>query len=536
MKLKEIYMEIKKYSIEGCGLEKRKVLEQELLRFGGEEVDKIVDDAVKGPSQCRGRCLKICREKGSVPWPFRLTRKDGELKLYIGQSIDSGRIYGLLSEILMEGWKRKYRQICEVAGTFNNITLKAPNLKTLINSFKSMINNSVIVYDEFFNIVVATNKSFDDYQRLEASFEKCLLGHLFYYKQDIVYGRNNEKQCTRLLFPVLLNSNKEFPKGYLAIFCDETPYEAVDTHILNLFANAALVEMRRQLDIRNIEEKYVSDFLYDVIFRKDNKKAEIYRRARFMNVQMNDDYTVIIMQARGNVENFRLDTNGYLTNCEYMGDRIFNNTENIVHGMYTRDIVTKFDKTTLIIHKMNQKKKGEDYEDIKQMCAGLNSRLTLLFSGIGFQFGIGTVSHGFENIASSYHHAVFALSYGNMMYGEDKPYMVFYSESVLLKTFSVLHETGSLNDIIPESLKNLRRYDSTYHASLYETLKVYIENNCNAKKASEILFIHYKTMLYRLEKIKKDFGIHIDNNFEKFHIELGIQLMDIMDIRCRNEE
>lgn len=536
MKLREISTEIRKYSIEGVGLEKRRVLEQELLRFGGEECDKIVDDAVKSSEDTHERCLRICREKGSVAWPFRLTGKDGELKLYVSQGIDSGRIYGLLSEILMENWKRKYVQICEVAGTFNNITLKSPNLKTLINYFKSVINNSVIIYDEFFKIVVSTNKSFDDYQRVDTSLEKCHLGHLFYYKQEIVYGKGNEKQCTRLLFPVLLNSNKEFPKGYLAVFCDETPYETMDKYVLNLFANAALVEMRRQLDISNIEEKYVSDFLYDVIFRKDNKKAEIYRRARFMNVQMNDDYVVIVMQAHGNVENFRLDTNGYLTNCEYMGDRIFNNTENIVHGMYVRDIVTKFDKTTLIIHRMNQRKKGEGSEDIKEMCTGLNSRLTELFSGIGFQFGIGTAVHRFENIAVSYHRAVFALSYGSMVYGEDKPYMVFYSESVLLKTFSVLHETGSLDDIIPESLKNLRQYDNNYHTSLYETLKVYIENNCNAKKASEILFIHYKTMLYRLEKIRKDFDIHMDNNFEKFHIELGIQLLDIMEIRNRNEE
>ena len=56
---------------------------------------------------------------------------------------------------------------------------------------------------------------------------------------------------------------------------------------------------------------------------------------------------------------------------------------------------------------------------------------------------------------------------------------------------------------------------------------MYLKCNCNAKKTAEKMFVHYKTILYRLDKIKNKFDIDIGNSDYRLYIELGIRLNDL---------
>ncbi len=84
-----------------------------------------------------------------------------------------------------------------------------------------------------------------------------------------------------------------------------------------------------------------------------------------------------------------------------------------------------------------------------------------------------------------------------------------------------------MGEIIPENLIRLYQYDEKNGQQLYETLKMYLDCNCNARKAADRLYIHYKTILHRLDKIKNNFGIDIENSNSRLYIELGIQLLDL---------
>lgn len=431
-----------------------------------------------------------------------------------------------MTDLLKDSEKVWYEKIIETNLKFNDITLKQPDIITMIKYFNKLMNNPVIVYDEFFNIVAITDDTLSDYDRDENDLNRYEMQNLFYYKQGVTFLNPNAPKThgNRLLFPVLYAG---MPKGYLAIFDLETPYEKMDMMILEIFANSALTEMRRSLELEGVEKKFIRDFVYDLIYRKEKNKEEIAGRAKRLNVKINARYCMIAVKHMGQMTDYHFDTNGYITQHEFMTDRITNNIENFHTKRYEQDIVTEMNRVTYIIHKIDQIKPGETYENIKEYCTKLLNMLNELFDGMVFQIAIGDIVQTLNDIALSFHQAQATLSYGEILNDESQSFIVCYNDNSLLKLFGRLNEIGCLDEIIPGNLRQISDYDQKHNTQFYETLRTYLNCNCNAKRAAEKLFVHYKTMLYRIEKLKNTFNIDLEDSGGRLFLELGIQLMDM---------
>jgi len=432
-----------------------------------------------------------------------------------------------LGMVILDVYQNKWlSQVMETSMKFNEITLNNPDIVLMVNYFNEIMKNPVIIYDEFFNITAATADYLSEYDRDENELLQCELRNLYYYKQRVILKsiKAPKRECNRLLFPVIMAG---MPKGYLAIFDIDTPYEKMDMTVLATFANSALVEMQRRLELGSVESKFISNFLYDIIYRKEDKIEEIYRRAKILGLEENAHYVMITINPCGYLNNLRFDTNGYITQYEFMNDRIMNTIDNYHRKNYQQDIVTKFDTSIYILHKINQHKENEGKDNYAYICHKMLKMLNEQFDGMVFQIGIGDVACGIEQISNSYKQAWYAISYGKMVNGDKNDFVVGYNDNSFLKLFSRLQETDSVDELIPQELLKVINYDEHNNNQLYNTLKIYLDCNCNAKKAAEKLYIHYKTMLYRLEKLRNEFGIDLGNSTARVYVELGIQLLEI---------
>lgn len=338
-------------------------------------------------------------------------------------------------------------------------------------------------------------------------------------------------ECIRLLFPVLYH---DAAKGYLAIFDVETPWEKMEPNLLALFGNSALSEMRRTLELKDMEERYISDFLYDLIFRKDVRLAELHRRAKTLKLAANASYCVMALLPTGQVSNTSPDINGYMPADPDWADRVMNHVRNLVSSRWSRDIVTRFSQTTLILHRLNQEEL-RSAASLKESAHWLTKRLKGPFAGMEFQVGIGSVVDCLDQAADSYHRAVDALSYGSLYYGKGGGFIMSWQDSGLLKLFGKLQEADAVFDIIPPALIALEAYDQKHQTQLIATLRTYLNCNCNARRASEQLFIHYKTMRYRLKKIQEEFGLDMEQGLARVQIELGLHMLEIINVQKEQE-
>lgn len=72
----------------------------------------------------------------------------------------------------------------------------------------------------------------------------------------------------------------------------------------------------------------------------------------------------------------------------------------------------------------------------------------------------------------------------------------------------------------------LARYDRPHAANYLETAESYVNNRFNAVKTAGELFIHRSTFLYRLERIKAQFGLDLDDkNLSLLHLLLSLKIV-----------
>lgn len=68
-------------------------------------------------------------------------------------------------------------------------------------------------------------------------------------------------------------------------------------------------------------------------------------------------------------------------------------------------------------------------------------------------------------------------------------------------------ERSNMTDFVPEELLHLQAESQ----ELFETLCIYMKNNRNYKQTAEEMFLHPKTVKYRIEKIIKDYKLDLEN-------------------------
>ena len=105
---------------------------------------------------------------------------------------------------------------------------------------------------------------------------------------------------------------------------------------------------------------------------------------------------------------------------------------------------------------------------------------------------------------------------------------VVYEDSIILKLMSSVGSREALEDIIPQSLKTLKEYDEIHQTDLLATLNAYFDCNGNARLAASSMFIHHKTMLYRLNKMSELCKINLSDSDERMHLALGIKILKLL--------
>ena len=142
-----------------------------------------------------------------------------------------------------------------------------------------------------------------------------------------------------------------------------------------------------------------------------------------------------------------------------------------------------------------------------------------------FQIGIGKSVEGYQRLKESYHEASQAIKYIEIIRqvtGDKNKSVVHYSNLGFFQIFGKVDDMTELERCIPETLKKLYLYDDEHKGELITTLQMYLRNNQSIKKTAGAMFVHYRTISYRIEKIKQISGINFDNANEVLAVSNGL--------------
>ena len=168
---------------------------------------------------------------------------------------------------------------------------------------------------------------------------------------------------------------------------------------------------------------------------------------------------------------------------------------------------------------LEYQKEMEEVEDVIQRSILYRKKDT------DFQIGIGKSVEGYQRLKESYHEASRAIKYIDiirLVTGDKNKSVVHYSNLGFFQIFGEIDDMTELERCIPETLKKLYLYDDEHKGELITTLQMYLRNNQSIKKTADAMFVHYRTISYRLEKIKQVSGIDFDNANEVLAVSNGL--------------
>lgn len=117
-----------------------------------------------------------------------------------------------------------------------------------------------------------------------------------------------------------------------------------------------------------------------------------------------------------------------------------------------------------------------------------------------------------------------SLEIGSSVSNSNTSQVTHYEDLGLFRIVSIADSQTSLQRFCHDAIGPLLTYDRENTAELAPTLRTYLEQNQNSAKTAKLLFIHYNTLRYRLERIKDVLGDVLDSPRQRLEIELALQL------------
>ena len=487
---------------------------QVYLSCSDREVEQHFEDLVK--SDISGFIVK--KRKEYDPTGRRLSLLEKHCKKYeipLVEISEDSYYWGIIRYVIMQVFDKdtarlKYFKITH--DNFNTFILNnngsCNTASDIIKFLSVMIENPVVLYYGNLNCMVSTNS---DNSKLILSDE------IQPYKPNIItkfqYMKQMKGSCVQYVVKFAILSEVEI---YITITEEnreltELDYMAIENAIINL-QYGFLSEFAQD----EVKKKYQRDLIHNILNGLLSSK-EMTEAAAQLGMKESDTYRVVDFHTiTKNVQ--RKYTKEQLHEVGVIEGEL-------MHLLPDALIYRNMDQIVMIQQvdsnqtELEYQKEMEEVEDVIQRSIFYRKKDT------DFQIGIGKSVEGYQRLKESYHEASRAIKYIEIIRqvtGDKNKSVVHYSNLGFFQIFSEIDDVTELERYIPETLKKLYLYDDEHKGELITTLQMYLRNKQSIRKTADAMFVHYRTISYRLEKIKQISGINFDNANEVLAVSNGL--------------
>ena len=487
---------------------------QVYLSCSDREVEQHFEDLVK--SDISGFIVK--KRKEYDPTGRRLSLLEKHCKKYEIPLVEipgDFDYWGIIRHVIMQVFDKatarlKYFKITH--DNFNTFVLNnngSSNTASDIIKFLSiMIDNPVVLYYGNLNCMVSTNS---DNSKLILSDE------IQPYKPNIItkfqYMKQMKGSCVQYVVKFAILSEVEI---YITITEEnreltELDYMAIENAIINL-QYGFLSEFAQD----EVKKKYQRDIVHNILNGLLSSK-EMTEAAAQLGMKESDTYRVVDFHTiTKNVQ--RKYTKEQLHEVGVIEGEL-------MHLLPDALIYRNMDQIVMIQQVDSDQTELEYQKEMEEIEEVIQQSILYRKKDTDFQIGIGKSVEGYQRLKESYHEASQAIKYIEIIRqvtGDKNKSVVHYSNLGFFQIFGKVDDMTELERCIPETLKKLYLYDDEHKGELITTLQMYLRNNQSIKKTAGAMFVHYRTISYRLEKIKQISGINFDNANEVLAVSNGL--------------
>ena len=439
----------------------------------------------------------------------------------------------VISGILTEVINNQMNLLIKIDG-FNrevmNIMMKGGSLKEIASKLYENIDNSLAIYENMSDsceIICneADRNTIDNIIYEHISFKYIEENNYdaegsYKVHKDEIGGRIVE----RVTIPIIIE-NVEY--GCIFIWLDKKDLTALDNMLIESYVHIIALDFVKKLSLYNMESNYKLEFFDDLLSDNENRQKRARERAKTFNFYKNLKYSVIVILLKDIDASNKLAIDKVSSTKESISDLLF------ITGRIAklrREKIVYVDKSDRILI-LYGSKASKDSQTIKSEV--INFAQSILEEALKkidadkLTIGIGRSYDDTKQLYKSHGQAkliVENLSKTNVRN------IKHYDDLGLYRILAFEGLQGELLEFCADTIKPLIEYDKVNNSQLIKTLKAYFECDGNMKKISEKMYMHYNTVIYRVQQIKDITGLDLENGDSRLNLEIALKAMDLIQI------
>ena len=438
-------------------------------------------------------------------------------------------ISGILTEVIND----QMNMLIKING-FNrevlSIMMRGGSLKEIAGKLHENIGNSLAIYENMSDSceIICNEEDRNEIDNLiyehislkyieESNYddEGCYKVH-----KDEIRGRIIE----RVAIPIVIE-NVEY--GRVFVWLDKRDLTPLDNMLIESYVHIIALDFVKKLSIYNMESNYKIEFFDDLLSDNENRQKRAIERAKTFNLQMTLKYTVIVILLKDIyssnkhvIDKARLQRGGISDLLLIMGRIAKLNREKVVY-------VDKSDRILILYGSEESKNSQVIKSDVIYFCQKILDEALKKFHSDELTIGIGRSYEKVEQLYKSHRQAkliVESLSNTNMST------IKHYDDLGLYRILAFEGLQGELLEFCSDTIKPLIEYDKINNSELIKTLKAYFEFDGNMKKIAENMYMHYNTIIYRVQQISDITGLDLENGDSRLNLEIALKAIDLIKI------
>ena len=430
--------------------------------------------------------------------------------------------WGIMKYVLLQVFDMKTAKLFYFKITHDNLSGLLLNkfeilkiIDDVILEIGRMVGNPVSLYAQNLTRIATTNPELVELKKGKDIVE---------YKPNIVtkypYMRQKRENVEYVKkFEVL-----EKMKFYLVITEINEELTELDFVGLENAVNSLQYLLMRSVTEESIAKKYHEDLGYRLLngLLTNTEEADV---ATVLGLSKKDKLRVVTCRvvSRGNTDGILSDEQTEVT------EKILNE---VIQHLSEKYIYCGTDRI-VYIHKTDDEENELDFRKrMENMQQKIQIDLNREDTELDVLIGIGKCVKSYHDLKESFKDSKIALKYIDVIrkiMGDKDKAVVDSSNLGFFKAFVEMNDKEQLYSYIPESLRKLYKFEVNKKGDLINTLECFLNNNQSMNITSKVMYVHYRTVVYRLQKIVEISGMNFDNPTEMLAVRNGLIIYRILE-------
>ncbi|NLM42968.1 MAG: hypothetical protein GX201_02960 [Clostridiales bacterium] len=437
----------------------------------------------------------------------------------------------LMNDILLEVHNRQsdvLMRMDEIHQKITEVVLSGGRLKEIGETLYHIIKNPLVIKDHIFEKSVSF-ASQDEKKILEKEIKRVIKGQNLYKEpydnicEEKPYKRVKDKlegeEIYRRIFPIIAGK-KLF--GEIHIWELNKNITAVDIRAIQYACAVVALELMKEITIFEIENRHKNEFLEALLSPDEKTRSSCMEKTEIFGLVSGYKYVVFLLYIDDLEKEFSDNPGENGSKSKTRLIKIIETADNFREKKILSGSKGNF-ITVLMAFPTNEKDQCEKSTSIN-IATKVANAIKDAYNVIP-KIGIGRCCKNIDDLWKSMEEARKSLSFARIF--NDK--IIHYDNLGIFRLLCIEHQETEIRKFYTENIEPLRRYDEQKDGELIKTLSMYFECGGNLKKVSEKMYIHYNTILYRINKIQQITNMDLSNSNDRLNLEVSLKIMNIID-------